>query len=364
MLWNGSTTGGQPRLAAATETDSGRHVLVVGGAGYIGNVLVRRLLGAGHRVRVLDKLIYDHGAAIAGVFEEPGFSFVHGDVRLDADVEAAVDGVTDVVLLAALVGDPVSKKYPELTRAVNVDGAKRVFEASRRHGVGRFVFTSTCSNYGLRESAEPATEESELAPVSLYAETKVEFERFLLESGWDGDPCATVLRISTAYGISQRMRFDLTISEFTRTLATGKELLVYDADTWRPYCHVQDISAAIATVLDAPDESVRNEVFNVGHSDENYTKRMVVDAVQEHLGGAGKLSFHEGGVDPRNYRVSFEKIEGALGFEARCRVPVAVGRLVEAIRDGAFPDVEQRPIFYSSHTIPSEDAAAARSGEG
>jgi nucleoside-diphosphate-sugar epimerase len=343
--------------------DQNRHVLVVGGAGYIGNVLVRHLLAKGARVRVLDDLLYDHGAAIAGVFEQDGFSFVRGNVRREADVEAAMEGITDIVVLAALVGDPVSKKYPELTRATNVEGAKRVFEAGRRAGVGRFVFTSTCSNYGLRESSEPATEESELAPVSLYAETKVEFERFLLETLTDADPCATVLRISTAYGISQRMRFDLTISEFARTLAEGEELLVYDADTWRPYCHVEDISAAISTVLLADEAKVRGNVFNVGHSDENYTKRMVVEAVQEHLDGKGRLSFHEGGVDPRNYRVDFAKIERVLGFEARYRVPTSVGELVAAVQAGVFADVEQRPTFYASHTIPAEDQAeAARSG--
>jgi nucleoside-diphosphate-sugar epimerase len=314
-------------------------------------------------VRVLDDLLYDHGAAIAGIFEQDGFSFVRGNVRRQADIEAAMDGITDIVVLAALVGDPVSKKYPELTRATNVEGAKRVFEAGRRAGVGRFVFTSTCSNYGLRESAEPATEDSELAPVSLYAETKVEFERFLLETLDESDPCATVLRISTAYGISPRMRFDLTISEFTRTLAAGEELLVYDADTWRPYCHVEDISAAIATVLEADEAKVRGDVFNVGHSDENYTKRMVVEAVQEHLDGQGRVSYHEGGVDPRNYRVDFGKIERVLGFAARHRVPTSIGELVAAVRAGVYADVEGRPTFYASHTIPAEDLAeAARSG--
>ena len=143
----------------------------------------------------------------------------------------------------------------------------------------------------------------------------------MLERAGDGDPCATMLRISTAYGVSQRMRFDLTISEFTRTLTLGEELLVYDADTWRPYCHVEDISAAILTVLDAAPETVAGEVFNVGHSDENYTKRMVVEAVLEHLDGAGRLSFHEGGEDPRNYRVSFAKIQrrSALRPAIGCR---------------------------------------------
>ena len=341
--------------------DPGRQVLVIGGAGYIGNVLVRRLLGDGVRVRVLDNLLYDHGSAIAGVFEEPGFSFVHGDLRDRGDLDRALEGVSDVVLLAAMVGDPVSKRYPELTRKVNVEGAQGVFDALEGRGIDRFVFTSTCSNYGLRQTDEPATEESELAPVSLYAETKVSFEEYVLGRAGQVDFCPTVLRISTAYGISQRMRFDLTISEFTRTLTIGDELLVYDADTWRPYCHVRDISKAIMMTMASPAEAVRGEVFNVGHADENFTKRMVVEAVQEHLGGSGKLSFHEGGVDPRNYRVSFEKIRDRIGFEPDLRVPVSVGSLVRAIQAGTFPDVEQRERFYSSHTLagvkPEADGA-------
>ena len=218
------------------------------------------------------------------------------------------------------------------------------------------MFTSTCSNYGLRESSEPATEESELAPLSIYAETKVAFERFVLgrRDQWDLSP--TVLRIATAYGLSARMRFDLTISEFARTLAIGAELVVYDADTWRPYCHIADISKAISAILKAPRENVCGEVFNVGHSDENYTKRMVVAAVQEYLGGSGRVSFTEGGVDARNYKVSFEKIKARLGFEPDHRIPVYVGRLIEAIRAGAYADVDSRTTFYGNHSIPGVEA--------
>jgi nucleoside-diphosphate-sugar epimerase len=337
-----------------------RHVLVVGGGGYVGNVLVRRLLADGHRVRVLDRLLFDHGSALAGVFEDPGFSFVRGDLCEAADVERTLEGISDVVLLAALVGDPICRKYPELARSVNDEGSKRLLDQLRGRGIDRFVFTSTCSNYGLRGSEEPATEESELAPLSLYAETKVEFERFVLERLPTLDVCPVLLRIATAYGLSQRMRFDLTISEFTRTLAVGEELVVYDADTWRPYCHVRDISSAILTALEAPEEAVRGEVFNVGHSDENYTKRMVVEAVQEHLGGRGRVRYTEGGDDPRNYRVSFAKIRERLGFEAEHRVPETVGRLIGAIEAGAFADVELRPGFYTNHSV----AGIHPAGEG
>jgi nucleoside-diphosphate-sugar epimerase len=336
---------------AMRQTDS-RRVLVVGGAGYVGNVLIRRLLAAGYRVRVLDSLLFDHGTALSALFEEPGFEFVRGDLRDTALVEGALDGATDVILLAALVGDPLCSKYPDLARRVNDEGSRALFERLPARGVDRFVFTSTCSNYGLRATDEPATEDSELAPLSLYAETKVEFERFVLgrEAAW-GSLCPTLLRIATAYGLSPRMRFDLTISEFTRTLAIGEELIVYDADTWRPYCHVADISNAILTVLESPPELVRGQVFNVGHSEENYTKRMVVDAVQSHLGGTGRVRFEEGGRDARNYRVSFEKIRERLGFEPSRRVPDTAGRLIEAIRAGAYGDVDVRPGFYTNHSV-------------
>ncbi len=338
------------------EARSGRHVLVVGGAGYVGNVLVRRLLSTGHRVRVLDSLLFNHGSSLAGVFEQPGFSFVRGDLRDPDTVEGALDGVTDVVMLAALVGDPISKLYPDLTVEVN-EAAKRALEPIGASGIDRFVFTSTCSNYGLQTSDEPVSEDSELAPLSLYAEMKVDFEQHLLgleEPSFN----PTVLRIATAYGLSQRMRFDLTIAEFTRTMAIGEELVVYDADTWRPYCHVGDISKAIMTVLDAPAEQVRSDVFNVGHDDENYTKRMVVDVVQERLGGRGRVQFSEGSKDQRNYRVSFEKIQRVLGYEPDHRVPEAVGRLIEAIDAGAFDDVEERPAYYANNVAVAGEASA------
>ncbi len=332
--------------------DAERRVLVIGGAGYVGNVMVRRMLEAGSSVRVLDALIFEHGSAIAPLMEHPRFSFVHGDMRDRAALERALEGVSDVALLAGLVGDPITKTYPELSDSINLGGCATVLEALNGRGLDRLVFTSTCSNYGLRTTDEPATEESELSPVSLYAEHKVEMEKRILaaaETGVDYTP--TVLRISTAYGLSPRMRFDLTISEFTRTLAAGEELVVYDADTWRPYCHVSDIAKAVMTVLGADAPAVAGEVFNVGHSDENYTKRMVVDVVQEAIGGGGRVSFEEGGRDPRNYRVSFEKIRERLGFEPDMRVPVSVAAVAGAVRAGAYDDFAARPGFYTNHEI-------------
>jgi nucleoside-diphosphate-sugar epimerase len=335
---------------------SERRVLVPGGAGYIGSVLTPTLLAAGYRVRVFDSLLYGND----------GFEFVRGDVRSPEQVGEAMKGVTDVVLLAALVGDPVCKRNPELASETNLAGARNVVAAANEAGAGRFIFASTCSNYGLREDDTPATEADDLHPLSLYAETKVEMERELLEAnGFSFSP--TVLRVSTAYGISPRMRFDLTVSEFTRALALKQELEVYDADTWRPYCHVADISAAILRVLEAPEDTVSGEVFNVGGEESNHTKRSIVGAAVDALekrGETGEVKWAEGGADARNYRVAFDKIHGELGFEPRHTVPGSIDRLVDAIASGMFADVEERSLAYRNYELTSEAAAGEGTGGG
>jgi nucleoside-diphosphate-sugar epimerase len=313
-----------------------RTVLVVGGAGYVGCVLVRRLLDAGAHVRVLDQLIYDNGFALAPMLDEPRLTFQRGDLR-DADAVAqAAAGATDVVLLAALVGDPVCKRYPELAHSVNEDGAKGIIDRLDELGVGRFVFTSTCSNYGIHAGGDLADESSALNPQSLYARTKIAVEEYVLGRAAQLAASTTVLRIATAYGLSPRMRFDLTISQFAHTLATGGDLLVYDADTWRPYCHVRDISKAIMTVLTSPEPLVRGEVFNVGDTSQQFTKRMVVEEVQKHIGDVA-IEYREGDTDPRNYRVSFEKFAERTGFRCDHTVQDHLGVLAPALQSGMFP---------------------------
>jgi nucleoside-diphosphate-sugar epimerase len=338
---------------------SERHVLVAGGAGYVGSVLAPTLIGAGHRVRVLDSLLYDNSDTLAGVADHQRFDFVHGDVRSAEDVRTAMKGITDVVLLAALVGDPVCKRNPDLARQTNLDGARSMIEAAGEAGVESFVFASTCSNYGLRGDDEPAGEDEELHPLSLYAETKVEMEQELLGNEHPFDP--TVLRVSTAFGTSPRMRFDLTVSEFTRELALGHALEVYDADTWRPYCHVSDIAKAVLMVLAAPADQVRGEVFNVGGDDSNHTKRSIVDAALTALGG-GEVKWSEGGVDARNYRVSFAKIQERLGFYPDQTVAGAVQQLAKAIRAGMFSDVESRSLRYRNYELTTAGAGEGSGG--
>lgn len=327
-----------------------RHVLIIGGAGYIGSVLTRKLISQGYKARVLDNLLYENGSSISDLMEEESFSFVFGNFGDDEILDKALKNITDVVLLAALVGDPICKKYTELAKKTNVEYPKKLIQKLIGRNINKFVFTSTCSNYGLRTDDTLANEDSELNPQSLYAETKVEFEKYILENIDKLDYSPTILRLSTAFGMSNRMRFDLTISEFTKDLALGKELIVYDENTWRPYCNVSDISNAIIKVLEAPKEKVRGQVFNVGSEDNNYTKKMILELIKKHLDNT-KIEYKEGGFDTRNYRVSFDKVNSILDFKTQFTGEDSIKQIISAIEHKLFADIEIRKNFYGNYVI-------------
>jgi nucleoside-diphosphate-sugar epimerase len=327
----------------------GRHVLVIGGAGYVGCVLTEALVTRGYRVRVLDNFLYNHFHVAEGLIARPRTSLLVGDLRDGRTLDQALDGITDVVLLASLVGDPISRKYPELARDVNLNGSKAILQALCGRGVRRLVFTSTCSNYGLWEGTEPATETAPLKPLSVYAETKVAFEQAILDQRQTFDFHPVILRLATVFGLSPRMRFDLTVNEFSRAIASGIKLDVYDKDTWRPYCHVRDICQAILAVLHAPDDKVSGEIFNVGSDANNLTKEQIVSEVLRHV--AGDVRFVDGGGDRRNYRVSFAKIRDTLGFRARYGLPAAVPQLVHAVRCGLYREDLGAPDRYGNHAV-------------
>jgi nucleoside-diphosphate-sugar epimerase len=199
------------------------------------------------------------------------------------------------------------------------------------------VFASTCSNYGRMADPTVAVDETaELAPVSLYAEQKVEVETLLL-SGATAPMAATCLRLATVYGVAARMRFDLTVNEFTRDLWADRDLEVFGEQFWRPYVHVRDAARAMAMVLDAGPEAMGGEVFNVGDSDENYRKLDLVEIITGQL-GRGQVSYVHRNEDPRDYRVAFGKVHEQLGFEPSMRVPDGVREVAGALDEGAFED--------------------------
>ena len=313
-------------------------VLVTGGAGYVGSVVARRFLAAGHQVLVLDSLAYG-GHALLSLYSDDGFDFVRGDIRSVEVIDSALDGVDAVVHLAAIVGDSACARQPDLARAVNRDSSLQLWELSRRHGVSRFVFASTCSNYGrMADPSEYVTEKSELRPVSLYAETKVAVEETLLDAAGADGPAATVLRFATVFGLSPRMRFDLTVNEFTLDLLTKRELSVYGAQFWRPYVHVRDAAQAVAMVLDSPAEKVAGQVFNAGDTAQNFRKGQLVDLISAEVGHDVDVRYVDKDEDPRDYRVSFEKISRELGFRITRTVEDGIREVIRAINHGVIAD--------------------------
>lgn len=310
-----------------------KRILVTGGAGYIGSVLTRQLLEKGYTVRVLDNLMYG-GEPIIDLLNYPNFEFVKGDIRLEADVREAMKDVQAVAHLAAIVGDPACAKHAGLASSTNLEGSKLLYTIANEMGVEKFVFASTCSNYGKMDDPDAyVNEDSKLAPVSLYAETKVAVEQFLLSQPNDNTCKPTCLRFSTVYGLSLRPRFDLTVNEFTKELAMGRELLVFGEQFWRPYCHVFDLARSVVSVIEAPAELVAFDVFNVGDTSENYQKKMIVDEVMKVLPGA-KVKYVSKNEDPRDYRVSFEKINNKLGFKLMFKVPDGIRQIAKVLDDG------------------------------
>lgn len=312
-------------------------VLVTGGAGYVGSTLVPFLLESGHRVRVLDRLAHD-APSLLGVWAHPAFEFRRGDVCDRDAVADALRGADAVVHLAAVVGDPACAAAPELARQVNLDASLALLDESRRAGVRRFVFASTCSNYG--RSAEPerhVDEGAPLNPVSLYAETKVAVERAMLDEAGCGGMAVTPLRFATVFGVSPRMRFDLTVNEFTAEMLLRRRLVVFGEKFWRPYVHVRDVARAVAAVLASDREAVDGEVFNVGSTAENYQKQTLVELILAHAPDA-RVEFVHRAEDPRDYRVAFEKIRGRLGFVATRTVPEGIAEVARLVDAGVIGD--------------------------
>lgn len=319
------------------------HILVTGGAGYIGSVLVRQLLEKQYQVTVLDNL-RSGGEALLEVLEHPKFQFIKGDVRDKETVESALKNIDAVVHLAAIVGDPACAKEPELAESINLDGSKQLYDICNERGIKRFIFASTCSNYGkMADSNSYVNEESELNPVSLYAETKVAFEKYLLESEKIGT-IPTVLRFSTVYGLSPRIRFDLTVNEFTKELALGRELEIFGEQFWRPYCHVVDLARSIVIALEAEQQKVAYNVFNVGDTKENYQKKMLAEEIIKVIPTAN-IKYVTKTEDPRDYRVEFEKIKNELGFEITKTVPDGIKEIAYIMQQGFIVNPEDQKYY-------------------
>ena len=317
-------------------------ILITGGAGYIGSVLTGLLLRSGFKVKVIDNLSFG-GESLLGYLYHPNFEFVHGDVCNRDDVCRVLKGITGVVHLAAIVGDPACKKNPELATRINKSASEMLCQMSIDAGIKRFVFVSTCSNYGKMEDSNSYVDEnSPLNPISHYAELKVSFENYLMINKSE-NLTPVCLRFATAYGLSPRPRFDLTVNEFCRELYLGRQLEVYGEQFWRPYCHTRDLANACRLALMASAEKVAYQTFNVGSTNENYTKNDLVGFILDKLPHRkDKVTFVEKKEDPRDYRVNCDKIRKVLKFIPVFNVRDGIVEIIKAMKNGTISNPDSK----------------------
>jgi nucleoside-diphosphate-sugar epimerase len=302
-------------------------VLLTGHHGFIGSVLVPRLIAAGHEVVGLDTFYYegcDFGPDASAI------PCIRRDLRdVTSDDLAGFDAVMH---LAALSNDPVGDLSPSCTYAINLDASVHLAQVAKRAGVGRFLFSSSCSLYGVAGD-EFLTEDAGFNPITAYGESKVRVEQALASLA-DATFSPTYLRNATAYGVSPRLRSDLVVNNLVgHAHLTGDVLIKSDGTPWRPLVHVQDISAAFIAVLEAPRDAVHNHAFNVGRTDQNYRVREVAEMVEELVPGS-KVRYAEGaGPDPRCYRVACDKLPKHVpAFRPTWTVRRGIEELAEAYR--------------------------------
>lgn len=318
--------------------DDKRHILITGGAGYIGSLLTSELLRANYQVTVLDDLLFG-GESLLGFLHHPNFNFVKTDVTNPRAIRDNVRGewpVPDAIIhLAAIVGFPACQAVGvQVAWKYNVESTKTVFGQAADLGVERCMFASTYSNYGLSTDGKPVTEESPLTPQSLYAETKIAAEEYLL-SQKDAPTAPLSFRFATLYGISPRTRFDLIVNQFVLEAFTKRKLIIYQRGYSRSFVHVRDTVRGIIMGLEAPEEKVRGQVFNLGTPDGNYTKDDIVGLVLKRMPETvveyKDLTF---GGDMRDITVSFKKIREVLGFETTLSVDYGVREILHALKTG------------------------------
>ncbi|KXK13102.1 MAG: NAD-dependent epimerase/dehydratase [Chloroflexi bacterium OLB14] len=315
-----------------------KHILITGGAGYIGSILTSELLRQNYQVTILDSLLFG-GESILPFMSHPNFNFIKADVTESRAVRDSIKKEWDkpfaVIHLAGIVGFPACQAVgKQVAWKYNVEATKNVYAQSADLGVERFVFASTYSNYGFSEDGKPVTEESSLNPQSLYAETKIAGEEFLLSQ--KDSSCAPLLfRFATLYGLSPRTRFDLIVNQFVLEAFTKRQLIIYQRGYSRSFVHIRDIVRGIILGLEAPKEKIQGQVFNLGTDNGNYSKNDIVNFILKRMPETiveyKDLTF---GGDMRDITVSFEKIKRVLGFETTLDIDDGVREVLFALKSG------------------------------
>lgn len=323
-------------------------ILVIGGGGYIGTHVVEKLLESGYKVRILDRFVFGK-KVISDLLRNKKLEIVEGDVSDLVALSRALQGAQSVVHLAGLVGDPACAVDEHMTLHINIASTRVIKEMTKAFKVPHFIFASSCSVYGASDNV--MNEESSLNPVSLYARTKIDSEKEILNDTTVGfNP--TILRFATVFGHSRRPRFDLVANLFTAQAFNEGKITVTGRGQWRPFIHASDIARAIVSVLSVPVEKVHRQIFNVGDENLNITidglAELVAQIVRKNKSGKKvEIDIRDDVTDRRNYRVSFDKILKTLGFRATNSLEDGVREIHEKFKKGSYENHYQHRIYIN-----------------
>ena len=302
-------------------------ILITGGAGYIGSHLVNHLLNHGFHVKVLDNFTFGKNS-LDTVKDHPNIELINGDIASIRDVVKCVKDVDTIIALAAIVGDPACGLSAEETLNLNYESTKILVETANFYGVKRLVFASSCSVYGASDD-QFLTETSQLNPVSLYAKTRIMSEDVILERCGQIEPI--ILRLSTVFGYSPRMRFDLVVNTLTVRGLVDKSFQIFGGDQWRPFVHCNDAAQAFYLAATTPSSQFQDRIFNVGSTDMNFTLSDVGKKIEALIPDA-KASYVQTQDDLRNYKVCFDRIRDQLQFKPTYTLESGITEMINQIK--------------------------------
>tara|TARA_X000000950_G_C13918554_1_gene662224 strand:- start:4997 stop:5983 length:987 start_codon:yes stop_codon:yes gene_type:complete len=308
-------------------------VLIIGGEGYIGSKVKQYLIRKKFKVLSFDNLIYPDQDKKNKAKKN---YFIKYDLQNKIKIRKYIDNADAVLLLAGIVGDPITKKYPNYSKKINENSLKYIIKYSFNKNIKKLIFISTCSNYGKIKSGLVADENFKLNPLSNYSKSKVKIEKYILSHKLKKiKTTTTILRFATAFGHSKRMRFDLTVNQFILEMFQRNKIEVYDKNTWRPYCHVNDFARLISIVLTSNKNKVNFQVFNAGGDKNNYTKEMIAKNIGKYF-PKGKIHYVKNDIDPRDYRVDFSKVKKVLNFSPKYSLNFGIKEILTNIKKNKY----------------------------
>lgn len=326
-----------------------KKILLIGGGGYIGSVAVNYLLNKNYQVICYDDFIYNHDYILKNISKKK-ITFIKAPLKTISNFKKLFNNLYGVIILASVVGDPITRKYPSFANKVNIKQTKKLINFLLNYQIKKIIFVSTCSNYGVTNDNVPVSESHKLNPKSIYAKNKVNIEKYLYSIRRKFKSEISILRFATAFGLSPRMRFDLTINEFVRDIFINKKITVFDHLTWRPYCHVRDFAKVIYSILHKDIKRKKFEIFNVGSSKNNYTKIMILEKIKKYI-KRFKIIYKKNSFDPRDYRVNFDKIKKYYKLGSFISIDNGIKEIIGILKKRKYLNIADYPDRLGNYKI-------------